>query len=193
MARVDIDHKFRSSAARVFAYLAEHENLATVFAARVTRLRDGGDGLRNGVGSARRVRVGLLPAFEESVTEFRPDQLIRHRMSPQHAGGFGGERSRGRYAVLRRARWRHAPAVRDRLSRKNPGCGPGCGAGVRAPDIRCADCHRCQLGTGWRRSEALTLRRGADAGYPAPAPVLSRSQAGLGESRVRCAGVVVRV
>ena len=81
MARVDIDHKFRSSAAQVFAYLAEHENLATVFGARVTRLRDGGDGVRNGVGSARRVKVGLLPAFEESVTEFRPDQLIRYRMS----------------------------------------------------------------------------------------------------------------
>jgi Polyketide cyclase / dehydrase and lipid transport len=81
MARVDIDHNFRSSTPQVFAYLAEHENLATVFGARVTRVRDGSDGSRNGVGSARRVKVGPLPAFEESVTEFQPDQLIRYRMS----------------------------------------------------------------------------------------------------------------
>ena len=81
MARVDIDHDFGSSTGQVFAYLAEHENLATVFGARVTRVRDGSDGVRNGVGSTRRVKVGPLPAFEESVTEFRPDQLIRYRMS----------------------------------------------------------------------------------------------------------------
>ena len=81
MARVEVDHSFRSSSAQVFAYMAEHENLATVLGARVTRVRDGSDGVRNGVGSTRRVKVALLPAFEESVTEFQPHQLIRYRMS----------------------------------------------------------------------------------------------------------------
>jgi Polyketide cyclase / dehydrase and lipid transport len=81
MARVDIDHSFSSSSAQVFAYMAEHENLATVFGARVTRVCDGSDGVRNGVGSTRRVKVGPLPAFEESVTEFLPHLLIRYRMS----------------------------------------------------------------------------------------------------------------
>ena len=80
MARAEIDHRFESSPPQVFAYLAEHESLATVFGAGVTRVRDGNDGVRNGVGSARRVKVGPLPAFEEAVTEFRPDQLIRYRM-----------------------------------------------------------------------------------------------------------------
>jgi hypothetical protein len=78
---VNIDHSFTSSAARVFECLAEHENLAIVCGARVTRLCDGNDGVRTGVGSTRRVKVGPLPPFEESVTEFRPDALIRYRMS----------------------------------------------------------------------------------------------------------------
>jgi len=78
---MEVHHSFESAPPRVFAYLAEHENLATVFGARVTRVRDGSDGFRNGVGSARLVKAGPLPAFEESVTEFRPDELIRYRMS----------------------------------------------------------------------------------------------------------------
>lgn len=49
--------------------------------AKARREVGGSDGLRNGVGSARRVKVGPMPAFEESVTEFRPDELIRYRMS----------------------------------------------------------------------------------------------------------------
>jgi uncharacterized protein YndB with AHSA1/START domain len=81
MARAVVERDFGSSTARVFAYLAEHEHLSAVFGARVTRVRDGRDGVRNGVGSARRVKVGLLPALEESVTEFRPDELIRYRLS----------------------------------------------------------------------------------------------------------------
>ena len=64
MAQVRIDHCFSSSTAQVFEYLAEHENLAVVFGACVTRVRDGSDGVRNGVGSTRRVKVGPLPPFE---------------------------------------------------------------------------------------------------------------------------------
>lgn len=81
MARAVIDHDFTSSQARVFAHLAEHENLGALFGARITRVRDGGDGSRDGVGSTRRLKLGPLPAFEETVTEFRPDELIRYRIS----------------------------------------------------------------------------------------------------------------
>jgi len=36
---------------------------------------------RNGVGSIRSLRVAMLPAFEETVTAFVPNQLIEYRIS----------------------------------------------------------------------------------------------------------------
>jgi uncharacterized protein YndB with AHSA1/START domain len=81
MAKVVVDHRFSAPPARVFAHLAEHENLAAVFGARVERLRDGDDGQRNSAGSARRLKIGPLPDFDETVTEYVPDELIRYRIT----------------------------------------------------------------------------------------------------------------
>jgi len=65
----------------VFAYLAEHENLAPIFGSKVTRLADGTDGSRNGVGSVRRLQIGPLPPFEETVTEFASPERIVYRIT----------------------------------------------------------------------------------------------------------------
>jgi uncharacterized protein YndB with AHSA1/START domain len=77
---VHIEHDFAKPPERIFAHLAEHENLADVFGAKVTRLRDG-DGERNGVGSVRQLQIGPLPAFEETVEEFVPAQRIVYRIT----------------------------------------------------------------------------------------------------------------
>ena len=66
---------------QLFGYLAEHENLATVFGAKVKRLNDGTDGTRNGVGSAREMRVGPTPPFVETNVEVVPNELIRYRIT----------------------------------------------------------------------------------------------------------------
>lgn len=79
---VHVRHEFAKPVDRVFAYLSEHEHLTAVFApARVERLRDGEDGHRNGVGSARKLSfAGLLP-FEETVTEFVDGERIVYRIT----------------------------------------------------------------------------------------------------------------
>ena len=69
---------------QVYAYFAEHENLESIFGAKITRLNDGTDGTRNGVGSVRRLKVGPLPAFEETVTEAVPNELIRYGSRRAH-------------------------------------------------------------------------------------------------------------
>jgi uncharacterized protein YndB with AHSA1/START domain len=79
--RVVVDHDFSLPVDRVFSHLAEHENLAAVFGAKVKRLRDGTDGHRNGAGSVRELRIGPLPSFEETVTEFVPDERINYRIT----------------------------------------------------------------------------------------------------------------
>jgi uncharacterized protein YndB with AHSA1/START domain len=78
---VVVDRDFSKSPERVFAYLAEHENLAEIFGAKVTRLSDGQHGHRNGVGSVRQLQIGPLPAFEETVTEFVPSERIVYEIT----------------------------------------------------------------------------------------------------------------
>jgi uncharacterized protein YndB with AHSA1/START domain len=78
---VVVDHVFAKPPERIFAYLAEHENLAELFGAKITRLKDGDDGNRNGVGSVRKLQIGPLPPFEETVTEFEPPRQIVYRIT----------------------------------------------------------------------------------------------------------------
>jgi uncharacterized protein YndB with AHSA1/START domain len=78
---VHVEHDFAKPPERIFAHLAEHENLAEVFGAKVVRLRDGDGDERNGVGSVRQLRIGPLPPFEETVTEFVIPQRIVYRIT----------------------------------------------------------------------------------------------------------------
>ena len=78
--RVHVVHTFTSDPATVFAKLAEHENLGPLFSAKITRVKDG-DTSRNGPGSTRRLKIGPLPAFEETTTIAEPHSLIEYRIT----------------------------------------------------------------------------------------------------------------
>jgi uncharacterized protein YndB with AHSA1/START domain len=77
---VHVTHDFAKPVEPIFAHLSEHENLADLFGAKVKRLNDG-EGGRNGVGSRRELRIGPLPPFEETVTEFVPNQKIEYKIT----------------------------------------------------------------------------------------------------------------
>jgi uncharacterized protein YndB with AHSA1/START domain len=93
---VHVEHDFAKPPERVFAHLAEHENLASLFGAKVQRIRDG-DGERNGVGSCRSLRIGPLPPFEETVTDVVPGERIVYRITR-------GSPLRGHLGVMRFSR-----------------------------------------------------------------------------------------
>ncbi len=79
--KIEIVQDFTLPVEQLFAYLSEHENLATIFApAKITRVRNG-DSSRNGVGSVRSLRILLAPSFEETVTVFQENQLIEYRIT----------------------------------------------------------------------------------------------------------------
>lgn len=80
MQRIEITQDFALPVERVYAYLAEHENLGPIFGAKVERVRNGDDS-RNGVGSVRRLKVGPLPWFEETNTQVVPNELIEYRIT----------------------------------------------------------------------------------------------------------------
>jgi uncharacterized protein YndB with AHSA1/START domain len=78
---IEVVREFPVPVERLFDYLAEHENLAELFApAKATRLRDGKTE-RNGVGSARRLRVWPASPFVETVTAYRENELIEYRIT----------------------------------------------------------------------------------------------------------------
>lgn len=79
--RIEIVQEFSQPVEKLFGYLSEHENLATLFApARVTRVRNG-DTSRNGIGSVRSLRILVAPPFEETVTAFKENELIEYRIT----------------------------------------------------------------------------------------------------------------
>ena len=80
--RVHVTHDFTDDPATIFGKLSEHENLGQVFSAKITRICDGTDGSRNGVGSTRSLKpLGMPPAFHETVTKSEPNTLIEYRIS----------------------------------------------------------------------------------------------------------------
>jgi uncharacterized protein YndB with AHSA1/START domain len=81
MQRVHVTQDFPQPVEELFAHLNEHENLEPLFGAKIRRLNDGTDGTRNGVGSARELKVGPLPWFTETNTEVVTNELIRYRIT----------------------------------------------------------------------------------------------------------------
>ena len=80
MPHLVFDQDFTLPVERIYAFLSEHENLGPLFLAKIRRVRDG-DTSRNGVGSARSLKLGPLPAFEETTTVSEPNTLIEYRIT----------------------------------------------------------------------------------------------------------------
>lgn len=83
--RIEIDVETPATVEKLFAFLAEHENLAQIFApAKVTRLRDG-DTSRNGVGSVREVKIPLSPRIEETNVVVEANKRIEYKVTNKAA------------------------------------------------------------------------------------------------------------
>jgi len=79
-ATIDITHDFTAPVDQVFSHLSEHENLGSIFGVRVERKKDG-DTDRNGVGSVRVLSLNGLMPFEETVTDFKENELIEYTIT----------------------------------------------------------------------------------------------------------------
>lgn len=79
--QVDVTTEWNAPVEKVFDFLGEHENLGQVFGpVRIERLRSG-DTDRNGVGSVRKLSIGGLMPFEETVTDYRQNELIEYKIT----------------------------------------------------------------------------------------------------------------
>ena len=81
MQRLEFDQDFSVPVERIYAFLAEHENLGLIFAPmKVERLTDGTDS-RNGVGSSRTLTLAGQAPFVETVTEATPNERIVYKIT----------------------------------------------------------------------------------------------------------------
>ena len=81
MAAVHVEHDFSAPVETVFDYLSEHENLAILFSPmRVERVSDG-ETERNGVGSARKLSLGGIAPFIETVKAVIPNERIEYTIT----------------------------------------------------------------------------------------------------------------
>ena len=64
----------------IFSFFEVHENLGRIFGAKIVRIKEGSDS-PNGKGSVRKLNIGPLPPIEETVTEYKKNELIEYTIS----------------------------------------------------------------------------------------------------------------
>ncbi len=78
---IEIRQTFNAPVETIFNLLTDHESFGKVIATDIKRVIDSQDENKNGVGSVRRIRSFPVPAFEETVITFKPNQLMEYIVS----------------------------------------------------------------------------------------------------------------
>jgi len=77
---ITIQQKFEAPVNEVFAKLSDHEAFGKICGISMLRTKEGDDGA-NGLGSIRKISIGPLPSFEETITQFSKDELIEYKIT----------------------------------------------------------------------------------------------------------------
>jgi len=77
---ITIHEKFNAPIDEVFGTLSNHAKFGEICGINMKRTKDGTDGL-NGLGSIRAIKIGPLPAFEETITGFIPNEFIEYKIT----------------------------------------------------------------------------------------------------------------
>ena len=80
ISTIKMKQTFNAPLSTVFAKLSDHEAFGKICGIKITRTVDGADG-ENGLGSVRRINIGPLPSFEETITGFTPNEFIQYKIT----------------------------------------------------------------------------------------------------------------
>lgn len=78
--RIEIEDFFSVPREKVFALFADHKQFGKLLGAPVKRIMDSSDADPNGIGSVRKIGIGLL-GVEETIIGFEPDSLIEYTIT----------------------------------------------------------------------------------------------------------------
>jgi uncharacterized membrane protein len=80
IGKITMKQDFNAPLNQVFETLSDHATFGKICGINMTRVIDGSDGA-NGLGSVRKINIGLLPSFEETITDFIPNEYIQYKIS----------------------------------------------------------------------------------------------------------------
>ena len=77
---ISIHQTFNAPIAQVFAVLSDHKKFGEICGVNLVGIQEGEGGL-NGKGSIRTIKIGLLPAFDETITDFIENEFIEYKIT----------------------------------------------------------------------------------------------------------------
>ena len=77
---INMQQTFNAPVKEVFGVLSDHQKFGKICGIKMQRTKDGDDGA-NGLGSVRKIIMGPLPSFEETITDFVPNELIEYKIT----------------------------------------------------------------------------------------------------------------
>jgi len=78
---IEIQQTFNAPVKTIFNLLTDHESFGKVIATKIIRVVDSQGENKNGVGSTRRISSFPVPAFEETIVTYEPNQLMEYVVS----------------------------------------------------------------------------------------------------------------
>lgn len=72
--------EFRKPINEVFSELSDHERFGELCGIKMKRIKDGADAV-NGLGSVRKINIGPLPPFEETITGYKENRFIEYKIT----------------------------------------------------------------------------------------------------------------
>lgn len=64
----------------VFSELSDHERFGELCGIKMKRIKNGEDAV-NGLGSVRKINIGPLPSFEETITGYQENRFIEYKIT----------------------------------------------------------------------------------------------------------------
>lgn len=64
----------------VFSELSDHERFGELCGIKMKRIKNGADAV-NGLGSVRKINIGPLPPFEETITGYKENRFIEYKIT----------------------------------------------------------------------------------------------------------------
>lgn len=77
---ITINQAFDAPLKHVFSTLSDHEKFGKICGIKMKRIVDGAEFL-NGLGSVREIKIGALPAFQETITKFIDKERIEYKIT----------------------------------------------------------------------------------------------------------------
>ena len=80
MSKITMNQQFNAPVEQVFSTLSDHETFGKICGIKMSRIKDG-EGVLNGLGSIRKINIGPLPSFQETITGFKANEFIQYKIT----------------------------------------------------------------------------------------------------------------